>query len=112
MDGPSLAEVLSRSGVKASLPASLTRPGRIDGPVPAVVSPAVAADIGAAGTAATDVQGRRYEFTVGTVTSRFPGVPVGARRFVVLPWQAMPVPDFAPIRPNQFLVAGEGFATA
>ncbi|MGI5212390.1 FtsX-like permease family protein [Plantactinospora sp. CA-290183] len=110
MDGPSLARVLAASGMDVDLPAELTRPGRIDGPVPAVVSAEVAADVGA--EAVTEVQGRRYEFRVGAVVDRFPGLRVEARRFVVLPWQALPVPDFQPIAPNQFLVAGDGFSTA
>lgn len=111
MDGPSLARVLAHSGIDIPLPAAFTRPGRIDGPVPAVVSPDVAEELGP-GTFLTEVQGRRYAFTVDTVTPTFPGLTVDARRFVVLPWQALPVPDFQPVRPNQFLVAGEGLSTA
>lgn len=110
VDGPALARVLAASGIDLRLPAALTRPGRIDGPAPAVVSPEVAADIGT--DAATEVQGRAYEFTVAAVLPRFPGLEIGARRFVVLPWQALPVPDFQPIAANGFLVAGDGFATA
>ncbi|MEO3929931.1 FtsX-like permease family protein [Micromonosporaceae bacterium B7E4] len=108
VDGPSLARVLAASGVDATVPAGLAAPGRIDGPVPALVSPEVAEAIGAG--AVTEVQGRRYEFRVDRVASGFPGLAADVRRFVVLPWQAMPVPEFQPIRPNQFLVAGDGFA--
>ncbi|MFY1674157.1 ABC transporter permease [Plantactinospora sp. WMMB334] len=108
VDGPSLARVVATSGVDVDLPPTLTRPGRLDGPVPALVSPEVAAAVGAG--AVTEVQGRRYEFRVDRVASGFPGVAVDSRRFVVLPWQAMPVPEFQPIRPNQFLVAGDGFS--
>ncbi|MFD0972538.1 ABC transporter permease family protein [Plantactinospora endophytica] len=108
VDGPSLARVLAASGVDVALPAGLTAPGRVDGPVPALVSPEVAEAVGAG--AVTEVQGRRYEFRVDQVAAGFPGVAADARRFVVLPWQALPVPEFQPIRPNQFVVAGDGFA--
>ncbi|MDG4790710.1 FtsX-like permease family protein [Micromonospora sp. WMMD1102] len=120
VDGPSLARVLAESGVDAGVPAGLTAPGRVDGPVPALVSPDVADAVGAGAVGAgavgagavTEVQGRRYAFRVDRVASGFPGVAVDARRFVVLPWQALPVPEFQPIRANQFLLAGEGFAPA
>ncbi|MEE6258247.1 FtsX-like permease family protein [Plantactinospora sonchi] len=114
MDGPSLARVLERSGIDTKLPAAFTRPGRIDGPVPAVVSPDVAEDLAhdEVSEVITDVQGRRYAFTVDTVTKSFPGLPVDARRFVILPWQALPVPDFQPVRASQFLVAGDGVPAA
>ncbi|MEO3745136.1 FtsX-like permease family protein [Plantactinospora sp. B5E13] len=113
VDGPALARVLGHSGIDAELPAAFTRPGRIDGPVPAVVSPDIAEDFRReeVTTGVTDVQGRRYGFTVDAVRSTFPGLPVDARRFVVLPWQALPVPDFQPIRPSEFLVAGTGVST-
>ncbi|MDW5327840.1 FtsX-like permease family protein [Plantactinospora sp. KLBMP9567] len=110
VDGPSLARVLAASGVDVDVPAGLAAPGRIDGPVPALVSPEVAEAVGAG--AVTEVQGRRYEFRVDRVASGFPGLAADVRRFVVLPWQALPVPQFQPIRPNQFLVAGDGFAAA
>ncbi|MGX7677012.1 FtsX-like permease family protein [Plantactinospora sp. DSM 117369] len=110
VDGPSLARVLAASGVDVTVPAGLAAPGRIDGPVPALVSPEVAEAVGAG--AVTEVQGRRYEFRVDRVASGFPGLAADVRRFVVLPWQALPVPQFQPIRSNQFLVAGDGFATA
>ncbi|AVT40166.1 permease [Plantactinospora sp. BB1] len=110
VDGPSLARVLAASGVDVSVPAGLTAPGRIDGPVPALVSPEVAEAVGAG--AVTEVQGRRYEFRVDGVASGFPGLAADVRRFVVLPWQALPVPEFQPIRSNQFMVAGEGFSVA
>ncbi|MEQ4300797.1 FtsX-like permease family protein [Plantactinospora sp. B6F1] len=110
VDGPSLARVLAASGVDVTVPAGLAASGRIDGPVPALVSPEVAEAVGAG--AVTEVQGRRYEFRVDQVASGFPGLAAEVRRFVVLPWQAMPVPEFQPIRPNQFLVAGDDFASA
>ncbi|ROT33789.1 FtsX-like permease family protein [Micromonospora sp. HM5-17] len=111
MDGPSLAKVLAHSGIDIPLPPAFTRPGRLDGPVPAVVSPEVAEDLGP-GVFLTEVQGRQYAFTVDTVASTFPGLAADARRFVVLPWQALPVPDFQPVRPDQFLVAGAGLSPA
>jgi putative ABC transport system permease protein len=109
VDGPTFARVLALSGVEYTLPPELARSGRIDGPVPAIVSPDVADAVGT--DAVTEVQGRRYQFTVGRVAARFPGLDVDARRFVVLPWQSLPIPDFQPITPNQFLVAGKDLST-
>ncbi len=104
LDAPSLARVIERSGVGVRLPAAFANATPTSGPVPAVVSPEVAAEIGAGAVA--EVQGRRYEFTVSAVSSGFPGVSVGTRRFVALPWQALPVPEAMPLIPDRFLIAG------
>ncbi|WP_433527878.1 FtsX-like permease family protein [Micromonospora sp. CA-263727] len=105
LDGPAFAEVVARSGVDVEVPAVLRAAARGDGPVPAVVSPGLAAELGDAAVA--DVQGRLYEFQVAAVADTFPGVGLGVDRFVVLPWQALPEYAFTPIIPNRFLLAGD-----
>ncbi|MGC5051693.1 ABC transporter permease [Micromonospora sp. DT48] len=110
VDAPAFAEVVARSGVDVDVPAALTSAARGDGPVPAVVSPAVADGLG--DRAAVDVQSRWYEFRVAGVTDTFPGVGVGTERFVVLPWQALPEYEHTPIIPNRYLVAGDDIDAA
>ncbi|MBG0564609.1 FtsX-like permease family protein [Actinoplanes aureus] len=102
VDGPEAAKVMT-----AGLPPVLTAPAA-GGPAPAVVSPEVAAEVGAGGT--VEVQGRRYEFRVAAVAEALPTLRIGARRFIALPWQALPVPAFQPLVPSRFLVAGDGFS--
>lgn len=110
VDGPALARVLARSRPGATVPAVLTDAAR-SGPVPAVVSPEVAAELGAGPRAGTAVlRSRPYDFVVGAVADSFPGIAAGSTRFVVLPWQALPAG--APIHPNRFLLAGTGFDPA
>ncbi|GAA2700378.1 FtsX-like permease family protein [Actinoplanes palleronii] len=92
------------------LPAVLTGARRGGDTVPAVVSPHLAAQIGTAGT--VEVQGRAYKFTVAETAETVPGLFAGIRDFLVLPQQAMPVPDFQPIQPNRILVNGTGFDPA
>ncbi|GIJ29139.1 membrane protein [Micromonospora qiuiae] len=105
VDGPAFADVVARSGVDVDVPAALRTAARGDGPVPAVVSAQVAADLD--GAAVADVQGRLYEFHVAGVVDGFPGVGLGVGRFVVLPWQALPEYEFTPIIPNRYLIAGD-----
>ncbi|WBB90808.1 FtsX-like permease family protein [Verrucosispora sp. WMMC514] len=105
VDAPAFAEVVARSGVEVDVPAALRAAARGDGPVPAVVSAAVARQVG--DQAAVDVQGRWYEFRVAEVAEAFPGVGLGTERFVVLPWQALPEYEYTPIIPNRYLVAGD-----
>ncbi|WP_328469858.1 ABC transporter permease [Actinoplanes sp. NBC_00393] len=81
------------------------RPGA--DPVPAVVSPKLAASIGAGGI--IDIQSRQYKFRVAAVQDTVPGLGTGIRDFVALPAQAMPIPDFQPIVPNRILIDGEGY---
>ncbi|PMR62790.1 permease [Verrucosispora sp. ts21] len=107
VDAPAFAEVVARSGVDVQVPAALRSAARGDGPVPAVVSPTLAAELGEA-TAVADVQSRWYEFRVAAVADSFPGVGLGVDRFVVLPWQALPEYEFTPIIPNRYLIAGDG----
>jgi putative ABC transport system permease protein len=103
VDAPSWATMLRRGGVEAALPADWLTATRAPGPVPAVVSPAVAEEIGAGGVA--DVNGKRYAFRPSGVTGLFPGLEPGITRFVVLPWQALPR-DAAALPPSRILVSG------
>ncbi|GIJ20866.1 ABC transporter permease [Micromonospora lutea] len=105
VDAPAFAEVVAHSGVDVDVPAALLSAARDDGPVPAVVSPAVAEGLG--DRAAVDVQSRLYEFRVAGVADAFPGLGLGTERFVVLPWQALPEYEYTPIIPNRYLVAGD-----
>ncbi|RKR89053.1 putative ABC transport system permease protein [Micromonospora pisi] len=108
VDVPKFVEVMRRSGLPTDgVPAALRQATRGDGPVPALVSPAVAAQVGKGAVA--NVQGRQYAFTTSTVAPTFPGLELDVERFVVLPWQALPVPDFKPVLPNRFLLAGHGY---
>ncbi|WIM98941.1 ABC transporter permease [Actinoplanes oblitus] len=102
-----LAMVVDAATAGLDLPAALTgaRPG--GAAVPAIVSPRLAAQL--AGGGFVEVQGREYRFTVAQVRSAVPGLGTEARDFMVLPQQAMPIPDFQPILPNRILVAGDGF---
>ncbi|WP_431729673.1 FtsX-like permease family protein [Verrucosispora sp. TAA-831] len=106
VDAPAFAEVVARSGVDVDVPAALRDAARGDGPVPAVVSPRVAAEVGDGAVA--DVQSRGYAFRVAGVADAFPGVGLGVERFVVLPWQALPEYEYTPIVPNRYLLATDG----
>lgn len=107
VDPAAFERVAQRSGVAAELPPELRRARRApNGVVPAVVSPDVAAQIPDRGRAATD---DGFDFRVAAVVDGLPGLGVGAKNFVVLPWQALPPkPSGAPF-PNRFLIAGHGF---
>ncbi|MET0496031.1 MAG: FtsX-like permease family protein [Actinoplanes sp.] len=104
VDGAAAGRVMAASGVGGRLPAALTGP-RAGGPVPAIVSPEIAAEVGPTGV--VTVQGRRYDFRVAGVAESLPALEVGARRFIAVPWQALPVPDFQPLIPNRYLIAGD-----
>ncbi|MEV1147025.1 ABC transporter permease, partial [Micromonospora sp. NPDC049799] len=110
VDARAFAEVARRSGVDVDVPAVLRTAGRGDGPVPAVVSPDVAADLPTGGAA--DVQNRLFPFTVAGVADTFPGLGPDGGRFVVLPWQALTEYADTPVIPNRFLLAGEDIAVA
>ena len=106
VDGPALARVLAASGRADTLPAGFAEAAPTSGPVPAVVSSRVAADLGPGG--AVEIQGVSYAFTVATVADTFPGIPTGAARFVVLPLQSVEQQPSKPILPTAFVVAGPG----
>ncbi|MBM0277628.1 FtsX-like permease family protein [Micromonospora tarensis] len=109
VDGSGLAAVARESAVDLQVPAALraARPG--PGPLPAIVSPAVAADLTKAGlddSAFVSVQSQRYEFRVAGTEDGFPLLPANASRFVILPWQALPARNTTPV-PTSLLVAGD-----
>ncbi|GLW31201.1 ABC transporter permease [Actinoplanes regularis] len=109
--GPSLTQgqamVVDANAAGLDLPAALTaaRPG--GDVVPAVVSPRLAEQVGPGGS--VEVQGRTYRFTVAAVRANVAGLDTSAREFLVLPQQAMPIPDHQPLLPNRVLVDGDGF---
>ncbi|TDC32663.1 hypothetical protein E1211_20450 [Micromonospora sp. 15K316] len=108
VDGPALARVGREAGRDISVPPAL-RAGASPGPLPALVSPAVATDLARAGldgSAFIRVQGQRYEFRVAATVANFPLVTPGAERFVVLPLQALPQRPTVAV-PTGFVVAGE-----
>ena len=104
VDGAAAGKVMASAGLDTRLPAALTGAAGGGGPAPAVVSPELAAEVGARGF--VTVQGRPFAFRVAAVLPSLPTLEVGARRFIAVPWQALPVPAFQPIVPNRFLVAG------
>ncbi|WP_433652186.1 FtsX-like permease family protein [Micromonospora zamorensis] len=109
VDGSGLDAVARESEVDLSVPPALlaARPG--EGPLPAIVSPAVAADLAKAGlddSAFISVQGQRYEFRVADTQEGFPLLSENASRFVILPWQALPERTTTPV-PTSLLVAGD-----
>lgn len=75
--------------------------------VPALASPRLAQRIGSSGQ--VDIQGRRYAFRVAAVRDTAPGLGTSVREFLVLPSQAMPIPDFQPLVPNRILIDGSGW---
>lgn len=111
VDGPRYQRVLRAGDIPAELPGVLLRARRAGGPVPAVVSPAVAADLGGPGTRAVVLlRGRPYDITVAEVADAIPGLGAGTDRFVVLPWQAMPADAVVVV--NRLAVAGDRADTA
>ncbi|MDG4779937.1 ABC transporter permease [Micromonospora sp. WMMD961] len=109
VDGSGLDTVARESQVDLPVPDAVrtARPG--PGPPPAIVSPAVAADLAKAGlgdSAFISVQGQRYEFRVAGTEDDFPLVSENADRFVILPWQALPARTTTPA-PSSLLIAGD-----
>ncbi|MFF5181312.1 FtsX-like permease family protein [Micromonospora sp. NPDC000316] len=109
VDGSGLSAVSRESGVQLPLPAVLRSAEPAPEALPAIVSPAVAADLTRAGldrSAFVSVQGQRYEFRVAGSQESFPLLPDTASRFVILPWQALPTRNTEPV-PTSLLVAGD-----
>ena len=109
VDGSGLDKVARDSQVDLSIPAALRTAGPGPGPLPAIVSPAVAADLAKAGlddSAFISVQGQRYEFRVAGTADGFPMLATNASRFVILPWQALPTRTTTPV-PTSLLIAGD-----
>ncbi|KAB1941221.1 FtsX-like permease family protein [Micromonospora sp. ALFpr18c] len=110
VDGPGLAAVTEESQANLPVPAVLGSAQAGPGPLPAIVSPAVAADLARVGvgrSAFVLVQGERYEFRVAGTVDNFPMLPANDGRFVILPWQALPQRNTTPV-PTGLLVAGDG----
>jgi putative ABC transport system permease protein len=104
--------VLDTAGSGLDLPAALRDAPPAASPdavVPVVVSPRLAQRVGASGK--VDIQGRRYAFRVAAVQERVPGLNTSVREFILVPGQALPVPDFQPIVPNRILLDGSGWDT-
>ncbi|MET8066627.1 hypothetical protein ACFYON_13440 [Micromonospora sp. NPDC005686] len=111
--GPELARLARDADVPVPVPQALLGTAG-PGPVPAVVSPAVAADLAAAGhtdSAFVGVQGQRYEFRVAERSETFPLVRADTTRFVVLPWQHLPARQ-TDVTPTGFLVSGNDLDVA
>lgn len=115
VDGPALARVVRAAGLAVDVPpALLDSPGPRTGALPAVVSPAVAADLADAGLdggAFVAVQGERYEFRVAQRSDTFPMIRAGSGRFVILPWQSVPRTAHTVV-PTGYLVAGDDLDVA
>ena len=95
--------VAAEAGVELDLPQALARAAVGDGPVPALVSSEVAAEL--SGPAMVSPQELRYTFRVAAVADTFPTIGRSATRFVVLPWQALPTTEHRKLAPTGFLVA-------
>ncbi|MET7865089.1 FtsX-like permease family protein [Micromonospora taraxaci] len=109
VDGSGLDLVARQSQVDLSVPAALRTALPGPGPLPAIVSPAIAAELAKAGmtdSAFILVQGERYEFRVAGTEDRFPLLEANVDRFVILPWQALPKRVTTPA-PTSLLVAGD-----
>lgn len=102
VDGPTLARVAAESGSQVDLPSTFTAAAAGSGPVPALVSQAVAADLPETGAVA--LPGGRYPFQVTAVVDLFPTIDREVDRFVVLPRPALPV-EADRLSPTGFLLA-------
>ncbi|GAA2388195.1 hypothetical protein Cme02nite_23140 [Catellatospora methionotrophica] len=105
LDGQAYARVVAASGVDFTPPAVFTdaAPGF---PVPALVSPGVAKQLGTDhGT--VSLRGRNYDFRVAAVVDGFPPIANGASNFIIVPWQAVPVEAQQALNPSGFLIAGD-----
>lgn len=109
VDGAEAGRVMARSDVDVRMPAALSA-APDGGPVPVVVSPAVAAELGGGG--ALTVQGRSYRIRVAAVADSVPGLDAGTRRFIAVGWQALAVPPAQPLVPTRYLLSGTGFDPA
>ncbi|MER7473000.1 FtsX-like permease family protein, partial [Micromonospora sp. NPDC000018] len=110
VDGPALARMVREADVDVTVPAALRTATGEAGPLPAVVSPTVAAELAAAGldgSVFVSAQGQRYEFRVAERVESFPLLRGDSSRFVILPWQSLPRRDYAAV-PTGFLVVGDG----
>jgi putative ABC transport system permease protein len=115
VDGARFAEVARRAGVPVTVPDPLRATGDGTGPLPALVSPALAEEFADAGLADRagrrpawlDVQGNRLPVRTARTIDDFPLVAGDVERFVVLPWPALPADAPHPLAPTGFLLAGD-----
>ncbi|MEU1810489.1 FtsX-like permease family protein [Micromonospora aurantiaca (nom. illeg.)] len=120
VDGERFAEVARQAGVPVDVPDPVR--ARADGstPLPALVSPAVAEELADAGLADArgerpawlDVQGNRLPVRTAATVDEFALVGEGVRRFVVLPWPALPADAPHQLAPTGFVLAGSGVDAA
>jgi putative ABC transport system permease protein len=116
VDGDRFAEVARRAGVPVPAPDDPGRAGAATDPLPALVSPALAADLRAAGLADPagqrpawlDVQGNRLPVRVAATVDGFPLVDPATERFLVAPWPALPADAPHPLAPTGFVLATGG----
>lgn len=116
VDGDRFAEVARRAGVPVRVPGPLLGGGDGSAPLPALVSPTVAAELADAGLADAegrrpawlDVQGNRLPLRVAATVDGFALVDREATRFVVLPWPSLPTDAPHPLAPTGFVLAGPG----
>ncbi|PTA42857.1 FtsX-like permease family protein [Micromonospora sp. RP3T] len=116
VDGDRFAEVARRAGVPVRVPGPLLGGGDGGAPLPALVSPTVAAELADAGLADAegrrpawlDVQGNRLPLRVAATVDGFALVDREATRFVVLPWPSLPADAPHPLAPTGFVLAGPG----
>ena len=109
LDGVATQRVIDRSRVGLAIPAALSA-AAAPGPAPVVVSPEIAGELGGSGV--LTVQGRRYDVRVAAVADALPGLEVGARRFIAVSRQALPVPADQPLVPTRYLLSGDDFDPA
>ncbi|MFF0876614.1 FtsX-like permease family protein [Micromonospora aurantiaca (nom. illeg.)] len=120
VDGERFADVAREAGVPVDVPDPVR--ARTDGstPLPALVSPAVAGELADAGLADArgerpawlDVQGNRLPVRTAATVDEFALVGEGVRRFVVLPWPALPADAPHQLAPTGFVLAGSGVDAA
>ncbi|MFC0095929.1 FtsX-like permease family protein [Micromonospora marina] len=120
VDGERFAEVARQADVPVSVPDPVR--ARTDGstPLPALVSPAVAGELADAGLADAqgdrpawlDVQGNRLPVRTAATVDEFALVGEDVRRFVVLPWPALPADAPHQLAPTGFVLAGSGVDAA
>ncbi|WP_200209206.1 ABC transporter permease [Micromonospora coerulea] len=118
VDSATFASVARRPGITVpDVPAAV---GDGSTPLPALVSPALAADLADAGLADAagrrpawlDVQGNRLPVRMARTVDEFPLIDRATERFVVVPWPALPAGSPHPLVPTGFVLAGDGVDAA
>lgn len=107
MDGPAFAEAAAAAGRQVRLDNTIVTAEKGRQITPALISPTLARTLGEHSTGVISLQGHAYDFSVGAVVESFPTIPRTATSFLVLPWQALPIPPDRPLNPTGFLVSGQ-----